>query len=207
MTDSDELLSKADALLARWRSGAVVPQPPADYPLLTEVVKAWAADSGARMPEIPDEPDIPVLDASSAVPTASPAVPVEIPVLDSPEAPTLDAPSSPATVDAVLGTLEVADELPHLPPLETSPAPGDAGAVAVALEERVRLRVLEAIEPYLRASLDEPLRLRIEELARRLAVNIARDARNDILTLVRVAVQSAVARELDARRDERSGDR
>jgi len=135
MTDTDELLSKADALLARWRSGAVVPRPPTDYPLLTEVVKAWAADSGARMPEIP----------------------------------------------------------------------ADAGTVA--LEERVRLRVLEAIEPYIRASLDETLRLRIEELARRLAVNIARDARNDILTLVRVAVQSAVARELDARRNERSGDR
>ena len=112
MTDSDELLSKADALLARWRSGAVVPRPPADYPLLTEVVKGWAAD-----------------------------------------------------------------ELPHLPPLEASRAPADAGTVA------------------------------IEELARRLAVNIARDARDDILTLVRVAVQSAVARELDARRDERSGDR
>ena len=141
MTDSDELLSKADALLARWRSGAVVPRPPTDYPLLTEVVK----------------------------------------------------------------TIEAADELPHLPPLEASPAPADAGTVA--LEERVRLRVLEAIEPYIRASLDETLRLRIEELARRLAVNIARDARDDILTLVRVAVQSAVARELDARRDERSGDR
>ena len=141
MTDSDELLSKADALLARWRSGAVAPRPPADYPVLTEVVK----------------------------------------------------------------TIEAADELPHLPPLEASPAPADAGTVA--LEERVRLRVLEAIEPYIRASLDETLRLRIEELARRLAVNIARDARDDILTLVRVAVQSAVARELDARRNERSGDR
>jgi hypothetical protein len=205
MTDTDELLSKADALLARWRSGVVVPRPPADYPLLTEVVKAWAADSGARMPEIPDEPDIPVLDASSAVPAASPAVPIEIPVLDSPEAPTLDAPSSPAAADAALSTFEAADELPHLPPLEASPASADAATVA--LEERVRLRVLEAIEPYICASLDEPLRLRIEELARRLAENISRDARNDILTLVRVAVQSAVARELDARRDERSGDR
>ena len=141
MTDSDELLSKADALLARWRSGAVVPRPPADYPLLTEVVKV----------------------------------------------------------------LEAADELPHPPPLGASPTPADADTVA--LEERVRLRVLEAIEPFIRASLDETLRLRMEELARRLAVNIARDARNDILTLVRVAVQSAVARELDARRDERSGDR
>jgi len=140
MTDSDELLSKADALLARWRSGAVVPRPPADYPLLTEVVKGWAAD-----------------------------------------------------------------ELPHLPPLEASRAPADAGTVAI--EERVRLRVLEAIKPYIRASLDELLRLRIEELARRLAANIARDARNDILKLVRVAVQSAVAREFNARRDERSGDR
>jgi len=101
-------------------------------------------------------------------------------------------------------TLGATDDLPHLPPIEEAP-PADADAQA--LEARVRLRVLEAIEPLVGALLEEPLRLRIEELARRLATTIARDARNDILTLVRVAVQSAVARELDARRDERSGDR
>jgi len=145
MTDSDELLSKADALLARWRSGAVVPRPPADYPVLTEVIRASAAD-------------------------------------------------------AALAAIEAADELPHLTPLEEPPAPADAGVQA--LEERVRLRVLEAIEPLVGTFLEEPLRLRIEELARRLAATIARDARNDILTLVRDAVRRAVARELEARRDE-----
>ncbi|MBI2317018.1 MAG: hypothetical protein HYY28_07940 [Betaproteobacteria bacterium] len=36
---ADELLSKADALLARWRGGALQPEPPADYPLLTDVVE------------------------------------------------------------------------------------------------------------------------------------------------------------------------
>ena len=145
MTDSDELLSKADALLARWRSGAVVPRPPADYPVLTEVIRASAAD-------------------------------------------------------ASLAAIEVADELPHLPPLEESPAPADQSMRA--LEERVRLRVLEAIEPLVGAFLEEPLRLRIEELARRLATTIAQEARNDILTLVGDAVRRAVARELEARRDE-----
>ena len=145
MTDSDELLSKADALLARWRSRVAVPRPPADYPVLTEVIRTSAAAA--------------------------------------------DVAFAPA-----------ADELPQLPPLEESPAPADAGVQA--LEERVRLRVLEAIEPLVGAFLEEPLRLRIEELARRLATTIARDARNDILTLVRDAVRSAVAREFQARRDE-----
>lgn len=200
MIDSDELLSKADALLARWRSGAVMPRPPADYPVLTEVVNISAAASDTPMPEIPVEPDIPVLDASSAA--AGAAAPMEIPVLDSPDAPTLDAPATLVAADAALAMLEAADELPHLPPLEESPAPAPADAGVQALEERVRLRVLEAIEPLVGAFLEEPLRLRIEELARRLATTIARDARNDILTLVRDAVRSAVARELEARRDE-----
>ena len=144
MTDSDELLSKADALLARGSSGAAVPRPPADYPVLTEVIRTSAAAA--------------------------------------------DAAFAPA-----------ADGFPHLPSIEESPAPADGGVQA--LEERVRLRVLEAIEPLVDAFLEEPLRLRIEELARRLATTIARDARNDILTLVRDAVRSAVARELEARRD------
>jgi len=69
------------------------------------------------------------------------------------------------------------------------------------------LSVLDAIEPYVAAFLEEPLRLRIEELARDLATTIARDARSDILALVRDAVQSAVAHELESRRDDRSGGR
>lgn len=198
MIDSDELLSKADALLARWRSGAVVPQPPADYPVLTEVVKISAADSDSPMLEIPAEPDIPVLDAWSAA--AGAAAPMEIPVLESPDAPVLDAPTILATADPALARLEAADELPHLPPLEASTAPVDAGVQA--LEERVRLRVLEAMEPIVGAFFEERLRLRVEQLARRLATTVARDARNDILTLVRDAVRRAVARELEARRDE-----
>ncbi len=200
MIDSNELLSKADALLARWRSGAVVPRPPADYPLLTEIVKASTADNDAGMPEIPAEPDIPVLDT----PAAGAAGPMQVPVLDSPDAPTLDTPPAPVAAEAPVATLDATDELPHLPPIEEAPA---ADADAQALEERVRLRVLEAIEPYVRAVLEEPLRLRIEQLAQDLAENIAKDARNDILILVRDAVQSAVARELDARRDERSDGR
>lgn len=196
MTDSDELLSKADALLARWRLGSAVPRPPADYPVLTEVVKISAVDGDISMPGIPVDPDIPVLDVSSAV--VGTIAPMEVPVLDSPDAPA--APSGLAAADATRGVIETADELAHLPPLEESPGPADAGMQA--LEERVRLRVLEAIEPYVRAFLEEPLRLRLEQLAQDLAENIARDARNDILTLVRDAVKSAVAREFEARRNE-----
>jgi hypothetical protein len=148
MTDSDELISKADALLARWRSGAAVPRPPADYPVLTEVIAASAAVAGASL-------------------------------------------------------AMTADEL--LRPLEASPAYVDAGTQA--LEERVRLRVLDAIEPYIGALIEEPLRLRMEELSRNLATTIARDARDNIVALVRDAVRSAVAHELQSRRDEQSGSR
>lgn len=200
MIDSDELLSKADALLARWRSGAVVPRPPADYPVLTEIVKSSIADNDAGVPVIPAEPDITVLDT----PAAGAAGPMEAPGLDFADAPALDAPPAPVTAEAPVATLDATDDLPHLPPIEEAP-PADADAQA--LEARVRLRVLEAIEPHVRAFIEEPLRLRIEQLVQDLAENIAKDARNDILVLVRDAVQSAVARELDAWRDERSDGR
>ena len=200
MIDSDELLSKADALLARWRSGAVVPRPPADYPVLTEIVKSSIADNDTGVPVIPAEPDIPVLDT----PAAGAAGPMEAPVLDFADAPALDAPLAPVTAEAPVATLGATDDLPHLPPIEEAP-PADADAQA--LEARVRLRVLEAIEPHVRAFIEEPLRLRIEQLVQDLAENIAKDARNDILVLVRDAVQSAVTRALDAWHDERSDGR
>ena len=200
MIDSDELLSKADALLARWRSGAVVPRPPADYPVLTEIVKSSIADNDTGVPVIPAEPDIPVLDT----PAAGAAGPMEAPVLDSAGAPALDAPLAPVTAEAPVATLGATDDLPHLPPIEEAP-PADADAQA--LEARVRLRVLEAIGPQVRAFIEEPLRLRIEQLVQDLAENIAKDARNDILVLVRDAVQSAVTRALDAWHDERSDGR
>ena len=200
MIDSDELLSKADALLARWRSGAVVPRPPADYPVLTEIVKSSIADNDTGVPVIPAEPDIPVLDT----PAAGAAGPMEAPVLDFADAPALDAPLAPVTAEAPVATLGATDDLPHLPPIEEAP-PADADAQA--LEARVRLRVLEAIGPQVRAFIEEPLRLRIEQLVQDLAENIAKDARNDILVLVRDAVQSAVTRALDAWHDERSDGR
>ena len=178
MTQSDELLTKADALLARWRSGAVVPRPPADFPVLTEIVKVPAAHHDVPPPDIPSG--------------------AEIPAPESSEAPTLAAP--PAAADAVPAALDAADDLPDLPSNEDTPARADTAVQE--LEERVRLRVLDAIEPYVSAFLEEPLRLRMEELARDLATNIARDARYDILALVRDAVRSAVAHEFQERRDE-----
>jgi len=50
MSEPDELLSKADALLARRRTSVVVPQPPADYPVLTEVVDVPAPTESQGRP-------------------------------------------------------------------------------------------------------------------------------------------------------------
>jgi hypothetical protein len=170
MTDSDELLSKADALLARWRSGTTVAQPPADYPVLTEVVEAPGAAGEA----------------------------VEILELDFPDG------SAPATLrpPAAAAPIPLRSDAVSLPQPRALNAAEEVDVQA--LEERVRLRVLDAIEPYIGAFLEEPLRLRLEDLARQLAVNIAGDARNDILSLVREAVRNAVAQELAAQRDAHS---
>lgn len=54
MSDSaDELLSKADALLSRWRGGLPPAQPAADYPVLTDVVESPAqGDSRGPQPAV-----------------------------------------------------------------------------------------------------------------------------------------------------------
>jgi hypothetical protein len=150
MTEPDELLSKADALLARGRAGAGAPQPPADYPVLTEVVDA----------------------------------PMETPPVAAPE------PTGEAT---------------RLPPVDVAPVL--SAADTRALEERVRLRVLETMGPHLQRVLDDRLQSSLEDLSRRLAVNIAANARNEIVALVREAVRHAVARELQAKTGDREGGR
>ena len=123
MTDADDLLSKADALLARWRAGTAAPRPPADYPVLNDVVEVPVSSS-----------------AQSAVELRS-------------------------------------------------------------LEERIQSRVLEALEPRIKAYFDEPLRTRIEDISRKMAVQLAADARQEIISFVRDAVKTAVRRELGSQRD------
>jgi hypothetical protein len=148
MTEPDELLSKADALLARGRAGIIAPQPPADYPVLTEVVHAPMEGTPVAAPE----------------PSGEPA---------------------------------------RLPPVDA--APDLSAADTRALEERVRLRVLETMGPHLQRVLDDRLQSSLEDLSRRLAVNIAANTRNEIVALVREAVRHAVTRELQARTGDREG--
>jgi len=151
MTEPDELLSKADALLARRRSSVVVPQPPADYPVLTEVVDASAAAAAQVAP---------------------------------------------------VGALERAQELPHLSTLDVTSLASEADLQV--LEERVRLRVLDTIEPRLHEFLEEFLRLHIGDLARQLATNMRSETRNEIIALVRETVRDAVNRELRTKHDDRA---
>ena len=167
MTDSDELLSKADALLARWRAGGAAPRPPDDYPVLTEVVDVPEASLDAQAPAFESPVDLPLEEYTAP-----------------------DAPPPPGAADELKGG-------------EAPIEPEQATEGPEALEERLRARVLEAIEPHIGTFLEEPLRLRLEDLARRLAADLAQDARNDILDFLRQAVQRAVAQELESQRDER----
>lgn len=58
---ADELLGKADALLARHRATGPQrgPEPPLDFPLLTDVV------SQTPPPEVPAEPPVPEVDVAA----------------------------------------------------------------------------------------------------------------------------------------------
>jgi hypothetical protein len=150
MSEPDDPLSKANALLARGRAGVVAPQPPADYPMLTEVV---------------------------------------------------DTPPERARAAAS----EPSEELARRPAADATLAPSSADTRA--LEERVRLRVLESVEPLVQRVLDDRLRSNLEDLSRRLAVNIAANTRNEIIALVREAVRHAVARELQAKIGDREDGR
>ncbi len=66
MSDSaDELLSKADALLSRWRGGLPPAQPAADYPVLTDVVES-PAQGDSRGPQPTGAPAVAVAQPSAA---------------------------------------------------------------------------------------------------------------------------------------------
>jgi len=194
VTESDKLLAKADALLARGRSTVAVPQPPADYPMLTDVVRAPVARGKVAPQKTPDSvqsaPSEPRARATAKGVAASDSLPPSS-IVPRNELETKDP--SPVTI-------EPGDAFLIPPPSEPAPRPDDAAMHA--LEERVYLRVLNTIEPFVGTFIEDPLRLRLEELARRLAAGIAEDARSEIMTLVRDAVRSAVARELETRHDQ-----
>jgi hypothetical protein len=196
MTKSDDLLLKADALLARWRAGAVAPGPPGDYPVLTEVVRAPLEDPDARAPRIPAEPEMPAILGTAVAAGAG-----DIPDLDSLEAPLLDTPLAPAGLP--VAPLTPSEDLPRLPVLESSSAL--SAAEVDSLEQRIRSRVLKSLEPRIEAYLDEPLRARLEDLSRELAARLAADTREDIIALIRETVKTAVSRELGSRQDGSNG--
>ena len=194
MTESDKLLAKADALLARGRTSVAVPRPPTDYPVLTEVVKAPTRQTTTPQQGTPPNVQVPLSELRAGAALKETAVP------DSRPPSRTIAAQAPEAVDVSLAQIDPAGEFPNLSWTEPAQPPSDTSMRA--LEERVYLRVLSTVEPYVGTFIEEPLQLRLEELARRLATGIAQDARDEILMLVRDAVRSAVARELETRRDE-----
>lgn len=199
MTDTDDLLSKADALLAKSRARGVVSGPPSDYPLLTEVVDTRNADDRAPAPEIPAEPEITVIDSAA---TASDN---DVPVLDSPDLAELEASPASPSASAEITPLAPTEDFPQLPALD--PASDPASREIRSIEERIRSRVLEAIEPRIQAYLDDSLRHRLEDLMRETATRVAAETRVDIMSLIRDAVRTAVVQEIDSRQDTRPGGR
>ncbi len=195
MTETDDLLSKADALLAKWRVGRVTSNPQSDYPLLTDVVDARQAGDAAPVPEIPAEPEIPAIDSAATAAEAA------VPVLDFSDVPELDAPPTSPSVNPELTALNPEDDLPHVPAIHPRSAP--ASAEVRSMEERIRSRVLEAVEPRIQAYLDNPLRHRLEDVIRETAARVATETREDILALIRDAVRAAVAQEFTSQQDTR----
>ena len=172
MIESEELLAKADALLARWRSAMSGQRPPADYPVLTEIV------------------DVPEESAQDGVQRTVPAAPAA-------SEPVPRAEETPLSGFSEVSTAESA------PPAPRGASDADEAA---ALEERIRARVLDAIEPHVGSFLEQPFRVKMEDLARRLAADLAQDARREILGFLRDAVRRAVAQELESRRDSHTDD-
>jgi hypothetical protein len=199
VTDTDDLLSKADALLAKWRAGAGTSGPPPDYPVLTDIIDTPKMDERPPVPVIPAEPPVPVID-SAATPGTS-----EVPELDSLEMPELESPPVSQAGSALLAPLAPADDFPRLLSLYT--ASDVALGESRSLEERIRLRVLEAVEPRIQAYLDVPLRHHLENLMRETAARVAAETREEIISVVREAVRTAVAEETESQQDPRPGGR
>lgn len=199
MTDTDDLLSKADALLAKSRARGVASGPPSDYPLLTEVVDTPKVDDRAPVPEMPAEPEIPVIDSPVTVSDN------ELPVLESPDVPELEASTVSPSASVEITALSPTEDFPHLP--APDPASDPASSDMRSIEERIRSRVLEAIEPRIQAYLNDSLRHRLENLMHETAARVAAETREDIMSLIRDAVRTAVAQEIDSQRDTRPGGR
>jgi hypothetical protein len=194
MSDSDQLLTKADALLAKWRVSAIAPSPPADYPVLTDVVIGGPdCDLLAPLVPIPDDTIIPTSKADVVV-----GGPVDVPILESFDAPVLENDSAPAKPRKLVAPLAPAEDLPRLPSLDRADLIEDDSEPS--LEERVSIRVLQSLESRIQAYLDERLPASIEVLARELAAQLSVSACDEMISQIRDAVRTAVAEELEAQR-------
>jgi hypothetical protein len=139
MSDSDDLLGKADAFLKRYHPSAAPASD--DIPVLTEVVPA----------------------------------PAERPNRE---------PSADKSQDSV---------------------PKDPDSREI--EQRLRQRVIEAIQPYIANFLDESLRARLEDHLRRSLAALTDQVRADIETLMRDAVAKVVEGAVAEIRKSSRGDR
>ena len=142
----------------------------------TEIAHCLAAVKGTNL--IQSE-----LEASTVSPSASAEITALSPTEDFPHLPAPDRASDPASNPA------------------SDPASGDMHSI----EERIRSRVLEVIEPRIQAYLDDSHRL--EDLMRETAARVAAETREDIMSLIRDAVRTAVVQETELPRDTRPGGR
>lgn len=194
MTEPDELISKADALLSRWRANSVAPSPPEDYPVLTEIVEMQAPvtpqdDPPGPWRDLPAEPAMPDIGVTQPEPGSS----IELPVLESEEAPALESAVGITNANGMDAALAPEDELPILP--EVQLLADELDPHAPPTEEQLCERVLELLEPRLAECVQEALCKGMEEIQGELARRITSAMHQNIDAMIREAVASAVRQE------------
>ncbi len=172
MSDADDLLGKADALLNRYRPDAAH-APAADIPLLTDVVElAPPAVASGDSPAAAESPP-----AGELLPGGAAPVMIVQPVA--------------AMGDAAAAAGHALDEVSLVEVNLVEATPAAAGTESRAAD--IHRHVLAALERFLGDEFDLRLRAGLDLAVHRLAFDLLAEIRGDLNTLVGEAVARALA--------------
>jgi hypothetical protein len=201
MSDADDVLGKADALLNRYRPGSGH-APTADIPVLTEVVELdpKAADPASSFPAAPPSPVEEAVSAEQAD-EAKQELAAEQPAGDAAAA----LPDAPPIADEESAESGVTARVSEVAPV---PVPAPAPALTPTAEQRaedLRRHVMAALEEFLGEEFDLRLRAGLDLAVHRLAFDLLDEVRGELDTRVREAVAKALAGERAPEHDATSG--